>query len=87
MIISSDEDKGFVVKEIYNKLVDPKRISEKDIEIKQRRKSFNSVTSITQKGNWLKFQYNKGIRIKQCTQVHLVHNGDIEIPKYTMLNE
>jgi hypothetical protein len=34
IIISSDEDKGFVVKEIYNKLVDPKRISEKDIEIK-----------------------------------------------------
>lgn len=34
MIISSDEDKGFVVKEIYNSLVDPKRISEKDIEIK-----------------------------------------------------
>lgn len=34
IIISSDEDKGFVVKEIYNKLVDPKRISEKDIAIK-----------------------------------------------------
>lgn len=62
IIISSDEDKGFVVKEIYNKLVDPKRISEKDIAIKQRRKLF--TTSITQKGNWLKFQYNKGIRIK-----------------------
>lgn len=63
IIISSDEDKGFVVKEIYNKLVDPKRISEKDMEIKQRRKLFYT-TSITQKGNWLKFQYNKGIRIK-----------------------
>lgn len=53
IIISSDEDKGFVVKEIYNKLVDPKRISEKDIEIKQRRKLFTT-----------NFYYSKGKLVK-----------------------